>query len=270
MNREQKIMARVRDHYNEALEHFEESHIVGIWLQGSQNYGLDTPNSDVDTKLIVTPSFKDIALAAKPVSTTHIRENNEHIDFKDIRLYIETFRKQNLNFLEILFTPYFIINPLYEKEWNKLVIHREEIARMNPYRAVKSMKGVGLEKYFAMEHRYPSKADIIDLYGYDGKQTSHQIRVYDYLRRYIAGENYESCLRPTEELIPRITDYKLLNKIPLEEARLEAKRYLEMTEQIADKFCAEHEDKEDPAMRELLEDVSYGIMKISVEKELSV
>lgn len=268
MNREQKIMARVRDHYNEALEHFEESHIVGIWLQGSQNYGLDTPNSDVDTKLIVTPSFKDIALAAKPVSTTHIRANDEHIDFKDIRCYIDCFKKQNLNFLEILFTPYFIINPLYEKEWNKLVVHREEIARMNPFRAVKSMKGIGLEKYFAMEHRYPSKADIIDLYGYDGKQTSHQIRVYDYLRRYIAGEDYESCLRPTEELIPRIIDYKLLDKIPLEEARLEAKHYLEMTEKIANEFCAMREEKEDPAMRELLKNVSYNIMKISVEEEL--
>lgn len=268
MTREEMIMARLREHYEEALEHFEKSHIVGIWLQGSQNYGLDTPNSDVDTKLIVTPSFKDIALAAKPVSTTHIRANDEHIDFKDIRCYIDCFKKQNLNFLEILFTPYFIINPLYEKEWNKLVIHREEIARMNPFRAVKSMKGVGLEKYFAMEHRYPSKADIIDLYGYDGKQTSHQIRVYDYLRRYIAGEDYESCLHPTEELIPRIIDYKLLDKIPLEEARLEAKHYLEMTEKIVNEFCAMREEKEDPAMRELLENVSYNIMKISVEEEL--
>ena len=262
------IMARVQEHYDEALKYFEESHIVGIWLQGSQNYGLDTPDSDVDTKLIVTPSFKDIALAAKPISTTHIRENNEHIDFKDIRCYIDCFKKQNLNFLEILFTPYFIINPLYEQEWKRLVIHREEIARMNPYRAVKSMKGIGLEKYFAMEHRYPSKADTIDLYGYDGKQTSHQIRVYDYLRRYIAGEDYESCLHPTEELISRITDYKLLDKIPLEEARLEAKHYLEMTEKIADEFCAMHEEKENPAMRELLEEVSYNIMRISVKEEL--
>lgn len=84
MTREETIMARLREHYNEALEYFEESHIVGIWLQGSQNYMLDNSKSDIDTKLIVTPTFKDIALAAKPVSTTHIRENNEHIDFKDI------------------------------------------------------------------------------------------------------------------------------------------------------------------------------------------
>lgn len=264
------VMKRVQDHYDEALQYFPEEQIVGVFLQGSQNYGLDYEGSDVDTKLIVVPSFKDICLNRKPVSTTHVRANDEHTDWKDIRLYMETFRKQNLNFLEILFTPYYIINPMYKEEWDRLVAAREFIARMNPYRAVKSMKGIALEKFHAMEHRYPSKIDIIDKYGYDGKQTSHQLRVYDYLRRYIAGEDYESCLRPTEDLVPRIMDYKGLSIIPLEEARVEAKHYLDMTEEIADAFCAEHEDREEPWVRELLEDVSYNIMRISVERELKV
>ena len=263
------IMKRVQDHYDEALQYFPEEQIVGVFLQGSQNYELDYEGSDVDTKLIVVPSFRDICLNKKPVSTTHIRANDEHTDWKDIRLYVEHFRKQNLNFLEILFTPYCIINPMYKEEWDRLVAAREFIARMNPYRAVKSMKGIALEKFHAMEHRYPSKADIVDKYGYDGKQTSHQLRVWDYLRRYIAGEDYESCLHPTESLVPRIMDYKRLSIIPLEEARVEAKHYLAMTEEIADAFCAEREDREEPWVRELLEDVSYNIMRISVEKELS-
>lgn len=264
------VLKRVDDHYQEALQYFPRDQIVGCFLQGSQNYGLDHEGSDVDTKLIVVPSFKDICLNRKPISTTHVRANDEHTDWKDVRLYMETFRKQNLNFLEILFTPYFVINSAYYDQWMRLVEHREEIARMNPYRAVKSMKGVGLEKYHAMEHRYPSKVDIIDLYGYDGKQTSHQIRVWDYLRRYIAGESYESCLFPTPNLVPRIMDYKALSIIPLEEARLDAEKYKIWTENLADDFCAGHEEKEDPAMRELLEDVSYNIMKIAVEKELKV
>lgn len=262
------IMKRVRDHYEEALQYFPEEQIVGVFLQGSQNYGLDYEGSDVDTKLIIVPSFKDICLNAKPISTTHIRANDEHTDWKDIRLYMETFRKQNLNFLEILFTPYYIINPMYKEQWMRLVEHREQIARMNPYRAVKSMKGIAMEKYHAMEHKYPSKADIIDAYGYDGKQVSHLIRVWDYLRRYIEGASYKSCLRPTGQIVPRIMDYKALSKIPLQEARSDADRYKAMVETIADAFCDAHEEYEDPAMRDLLEDVSYNIMKISVEKEL--
>ena len=173
MTREEKIMSRLREHYDESLQYFKEEQIVGCFLQGSQNYELDYEGSDVDTKLIVVPSFKDICLNKKPVSTTHVRANDEHTDLKDVRLYMETFRKQNLNFLEILFTDFYIINPMYAEQWSRLVQCREQIARMNKHRAVKSMKGIAMEKYHAMEHRYPAKVDIIDKYGYDGKQVSH-------------------------------------------------------------------------------------------------
>lgn len=259
---------RMEEHMDEALTLFSEDRIVGLFLQGSQNYGLELPTSDVDTKLIVVPTFKDIALNRKPVSTTHVRENDEHIDLKDIRLYIETFRKQNLNFLEILFTDYFLVNPLYADQWVRLVRAREQIARMNPHRAVKSMKGIAMEKFHAMEHPYPTKLDLIEKYGFDGKQVHHLIRVDDYLTRYIAGEPYKDCLRPSDHLIERMMAYKR-HEIPLAEAREEAKEVLAHTTEIADEFCRYvAADEEDSAMRELLEDVSYNIMKIATLEEL--
>ena len=262
------VSERMEEHMDEALTLFSEDRIVGLFLQGSQNYGLDLPTSDVDTKLIVVPTFKDIALNRKPVSTTHVRENDEHIDLKDIRLYIETFRKQNLNFLEILFTDYFLVNPLYAEQWLRLVCAREQIARMNPHRAVKSMNGVAMEKFHAMEHPYPTKLDLIEKYGFDGKQVHHLIRVDDYLTRYIAGESYKDCLRPSEHLIERMMAYKR-HEIPLAEAREEAKEVLAHTTEIADEFCRHvAPDEEDPAMRALLEDVSYNIMKIATLEEL--
>ncbi len=267
-SRDRDILMRLSDHYDESLENFTKNQIVGLFLQGSQNYELDLPGSDVDTKLIVVPSFKDIALARKPVSTTHLRANEEHIDFKDIRLYMETFRKQNLNFLEILFTPFTMINSMYFDQWNRLIEERESIARMNPWRAVKSMKGIALEKYHAMEHAYPSKVDVLAKHGYDPKQLHHLVRVDNYLTRYIAGEKYADCLIPTPSRRPRIMDYKMLDRISLEEARCDALAIKMLVEKMADEFCATHPEEEDPAMRALLEDVSYNIMKIAVEKEL--
>lgn len=262
------IMKRVQEHYDEALQYFPEEQIVGVFLQGSQNYELDYEGSDVDTKLIVVPSFKDICLNKKPVSTTHVRANDEHTDWKDIRLYMETFRKQNLNFLEILFTDFYIINPMYKEEWDRLVAAREFIAHMNIHRAVKSMKGIAMEKYHAMEHRYPAKIDIIDKYGYDGKQVSHLDRVDDYLERYIAGEAYKDCLIPTSSRRSRMMDFKMLSVYSLEEARVIAKEILDHVTEMADEFCAAHPDKEEGWVRDLLEDVSYNIMRISVEREL--
>ena len=262
------IMERVREHYEEAKQYFPEDRIVLVALQGSQNYGLDLPGSDVDTKLIVVPTFEDIALNKKPVSTTHVRANDEHTDFKDIRLYIDTFKKQNLNFLEILFTDYFIINPLYAEQWNKLVDAREAIAHMNPYKAVKSMKGIALEKYHAMEHPYPTKMHLIEKYGFDGKQVHHLIRVDDYLTRCINGESYESCLKPSSSLVEHMLEYKR-HEIPLEVARKEAAEVLAHVTQVADSFCSNLVEQEDPEMRDLLQDVSYNIMKIATLKELT-
>lgn len=260
------VMDRVKEHYNEALTYFPEDRIVGIFLQGSQNYGLATPQSDVDTKLIVTPTFKDIAMNRKPVSTTHIRANEEHIDFKDIRLYIQTFRKQNLNFLEIFYTDFAIVNPIYEKQWNRLVESREAITHFNPYRSVQSMKGIALEKYHAMEHEYPSKIEVLKKYGYDPKQLHHLVRVEDYLGRYINGESYESCLDPgsmKQELI----EIKM-GKYSLADARSIADKAKAHVEEMAEYAYSIYPNEEDPEVNELFDDVQYEIMRIAVKGEL--
>ena len=258
------VKERLMEHLTEARQYFAEDQIVAIFLQGSQNYGLDLPDSDVDTKLIVVPSFKDICLNRKPVSTTHVRANNEHIDWKDIRLYMETFHKQNLNFLEILFTDYYWINPMYEDQWMRLVQKREQIARMNPWRAVKSMKGIAMEKYHAMEHEYPSKIEVLKEYGYDPKQLHHLLRVEEYIGRYIAGESYEDCLRP------RRPEYLLDVKrgyYDLDTARVVANTAINNVIRVADAFAEKVENKGDPEVDDILDGVQYGIMRQSVANE---
>jgi hypothetical protein len=156
---------------------------------------------------------------------------------------------------------------MYFDQWDRLIEERESIARMNPWRAVKSMKGIALEKYHAMEHAYPSKVDVLAKYGYDPKQLHHLVRVDNYLTRYIAGESYEDCLIPTDNMKEFLLEIKR-GKWPLGKARELAEISLAHVEGIADDFCEKTHDEEDPAMRELLEDVSYNIMKIAVEEEL--
>ena len=103
------IMERLNEHYQEAITIFPKDRILAIMIQGSQNYGLDYVGSDIDTKCIVLPTLEDICFNKKPTSYTHVRENNEHIDFKDVRKITEDFKKQNINFLEVLFTKYRIV-----------------------------------------------------------------------------------------------------------------------------------------------------------------
>ena len=263
------IMNGIRRHYEEALTLFPEDRIVGIFAQGSMNYGLDYEGSDIDTKCFLVPTLEDIIFNKKPISTTHIRANEEHIDFKDIRLFLTTVRKQNLNFMEILFTKYKIVNPTYEPMWNRLIENNEQIARYNPVGAVKTMKGIALEKYHAMEHRYPSKVDIIDKWGYDGKQLSHLIRVDEYLARYIAGEPYADCLITKKPELLIATKNMTNPKFTLEEARTIASLHLGAVTHIADEFVAAHKD--DPVdwhADVLLDDVQRDIMKLGIELEM--
>lgn len=260
------IMNRVQDHFEESLTMFDKSRIVGIFLQGSQNYGLQIPTSDVDTKLIVTPTFDEVVLNKKPISTTHVRANNEHIDLKDIRLMLATFRKQNLNFIEILFTPYFIVNPTFADEWGRLQAQKEKIAHYSPYSAVKTMKGIAMEKYHAMEHEYPSKLEVLAKYGYDPKQVSHLVRVQNFISSYLAGYPYEECLYPKDKDF--IMDIKL-GKYSLDEARKIADKYLKLVVNEADEFCNTHNKNDvDTTINELLDDVQYNIVKSALKGEV--
>lgn len=259
------VIERIHDHLEESYQYFPQSRVVGIFLQGSQNYGLDVEGSDVDTKLIVAPTFEEIAFNRKPHSTTHVRANDEHTDFKDIRLMMGCFRKQNLNFVEVLFTQYKWENPLYQEQWDRLVRERERIAHYSPYSAVKTMKGIALEKFHAMEHEYPSKLAILAKYGYDPKQLHHLLRVEEYLRRYINGESYEDCLKSKE---PDFLKSVKMGVYSLEEARQSAVATLDNVVLMADTFCEKTSKEFDPYVEELLNDVQYKIMKIAIEEEL--
>lgn len=261
------IMERMREHLQEAETLVPSKHIVGIFYQGSGNYGLDYEGSDVDTKCIVTPTFKDIALARKPMSTTHVRENDEHTDMKDIRLYVQTFRKQNLNFLEILYTPYQIFpNEQFFVQWKRLMDAREEITHYDPVRSVKSMMGIASEKFFAMEHHYPARMSWIEKYGYDPKQLHHLLRVSEYLDRYLAGEPYGDCLKTKQANYLKEVKQGLFC---LEAAREIAEKTYEAIHEKCDKFIEAHKnDPIDHAVDELLDDVAYEIMKQSVQRDL--
>ena len=257
--------SKFEDHVKEARELYPINNIVGVFLQGSQNYGLEVEDSDVDTKCILTPSFHGIAMNSKPISTTHVRENDEHIDLKDVRLLFKTFRKQNINFIEVLFTKYRWLNPLYEEQWMRLINKREEIAHMNLYAALKAMKGTALEKYHALEHPYPAKLEILAQWGYDPKQLHHLIRIREFILRYLGGVSYEECLRPCDlEYLKAVK----MGYHSLDEARSLAAVAANDCSAIVDQYCSTHEPEENKEVVNLLDDVQYQIMEISVEMEL--
>lgn len=258
------IMDRVREHYNEALEHFPEHKVVGIFYQGSGNYGLDYEDSDVDTKCIVLPNIKQLC-NNQLTSVTHIRKNDEHIDFKDVRIMFETFTKQNLNFLEILYSKYHIINPLYEGIWNEVIVKRDDITNMNHHSLIKSMKGIAGEKYHAMEHRYPSRIEWLDKYGYDPKQLHHLFRIREFMQRWINGEHFGDCLISVEP--EWLVDVKK-GKYYIDDARRLGKAAMDNIQKMYDDYLKICNYESNTSIFGFLDDLSYRMIKTGIEKEL--
>ena len=178
--------------------------VFGVFLQGSQNYGLSYEGSDIDTKSIILPSFRDLCLNKKEFSTTHVRKNGSHLDIKDIRGMFACFLKSNINFLEIIFTDYYRINAGYSIFWRTIQNHGEDFANYNRYRMVMSICGDILEKHKRLLKDTETTHDFVAKYGYNAKELHHMMRLEEFLKRwYIDGESFKNCLKSkkADELI---------------------------------------------------------------------
>lgn len=265
MSREDFINNRVKEHYDYIKDKYD---VIYLGLQGSQNYELDIYDedykSDIDTKAIIVPSFEDFVYNKGPVSKTIVLPNNEHIDIKDIRIMFDTFKKQNINFIEILFTKYQIINEEYKDLIQILLNAREEIARLNKNQALRCMAGMSMEKLKALQHPYPTIIDKINKYGYDPKQLHHILRMNDFIKKYVKGLKYKDCL------IPDNKEYLIEIKkgILSEEKAVElAQKTDAETKQIKDKYVTEKDTVSEYSI-EILDKVKLDILTKKFKKQL--
>lgn len=262
-----EVLKRVKEHCAEAqkLGH----NVVYTALQGSQNYGAAYEGSDVDTKNMVLPCFNDVVLNKRPVSYTHEMLNSEHVDVKDARLLLECFRKQNPNFVEVLFTDFYVVNGAQREEVMCLRENAEMVARYNNYASVASMAGMAMEKYKALEHPYPTIKWKIDKWGYDGKQLHHMMRMEQFMRRYCAGDPYGLCLDAStypnfEELMAAKR-----NEFSLEKAREKASACMGRVNKFREEYMASRPLLVNEEAKEMLDEVLVSMLRKSLKLELS-
>lgn len=203
-----RITERLISDYNKITELGHE--VLGVFLYGSYNYELGYAGSDIDTRCVILPSLEDLILNRQPVSTTVILEDDSHIELKDIRLLWRSFKRQNISFLEVLFTKFYYVPEKYQTLWQRVLEIREDIAHIDRHLAVNCIANMVLEKSKNLCHPYPTLLDKIEKYGYDNKQLHHCLRCRQLLDRYISGEPFASCLiaNDRQELIEVKSTYK--------------------------------------------------------------
>ena len=242
--------------------------VVGVFLYGSHNYNMATEHSDVDTKAIVLPHFDDIVDSKDWVSKEYQRdEDGGKLEVKDIRLMFNNYLKQNINFMETLFTKYFELNPVYTGLWLGAVVkNREAIAHYCPQKSVLTMYGNMKAKYKSMLHRAPHSEFDIDNYGYCLKDFHHIARLYDFISRYIEGEeSYEQILIPKNPEL--LISYKI-NPIPVEEAKKFAEEMINKTSAMVDRYVENKNLEVDEKVKDSLRNIQKAMIANSLRGEL--
>lgn len=176
---DEKIMAHKEKLISEGID---EKHILGIFLYGSQNYKCDLEDSDVDTKAIYIPS-KEEAIFDKPRVREYKLSNGEHCELMDVRHFVDNLKKQNINFVEVLYTNYFGLNPTYMDIWkDKFIKNRDLISHYDMKKCITSI--CGQAKHTLLQNPY------------DGKKVGNGFRLMYFLRHYSENKLYEECLIP--------------------------------------------------------------------------
>lgn len=173
----------------EILAHIEEetgfdSHrILYLGLYGSQNYSMDSPKSDIDCECFIFPSHDDIVYA-RPLYSKLIHTPYGTCHIKDIRAMFNELRKSSPNILEILYTPYAIINKNYE-----FLIHQitdtffVHIASLSKFKLLKGLEGL-LNRY----------SDDLE----DPKYLANAMRIYDMILGVLKEDPYDILITPDD------------------------------------------------------------------------
>ena len=166
------IMDHVKAHHNKVIDILGGT-VVMTSLIGSQNYRLNTENSDYDTFSLILPSFEDLALARDPIAGEFEVEDGKCM-YKDVRVALNLLKKPSPNSLEVFFSDYMYINPQYIQVFNdylKYPPHAQYMMHCNYQHMIDAC--VGMTAQLA-KRNMPS-----------GKKLSHAIRMKNMLPYYL-------------------------------------------------------------------------------------
>ena len=118
MSHEETLYDRVNDLHKVVAARMREvdDELIYTALFGSQNYKMDSWDSDVDVHCMYAPHPKRI-ITESSVHYPLIENDNAyggHADVKTVHDMLVQYRKGNLNFLETLWTPYITVTPGWE------------------------------------------------------------------------------------------------------------------------------------------------------------
>lgn len=193
------ILGRLREQANEAIEFLnkeglklnDDYYYEGIYLQGSQNYRTDRPDSDVDSKFILLPTFKGM-LRRKKMVYDITTSRGEKVSIKPLGDYLDLFWKGNINNLEILTTEYFEPSAFIQD------LRREgfadKVANLVQGTLWAASLGMMSQKRKSVEKGTETTKAFVERNGYDPKDAGHLLRINALLESLSIGVPFTEAL----------------------------------------------------------------------------
>jgi len=167
---------------------FEGRTVVLSALVGSWAYNLNTPESDMDFKHFVAPTFDDL-YHGKMFATAHTSETLDY-DVHDIRKLGELLWKSNLNYLVVLFAKQKEYHP--SLQW--LFDNADNIGKMNLPYFYNATMGMHHEKMKSLLKGTGTTQALVDKFGYDTKQACHAFRCLTVLLNVSCGQSIREAI----------------------------------------------------------------------------
>jgi hypothetical protein len=190
----QEIMNVLKGDYNSLLK--EGYDLFGVFLFGSQNYGLDCENSDIDVKAIYLSKDKEevVMNSGNVLISTGIFSRSQtegQINMMSPEVFINNLSLNYHTWFELLYTGYYIINPKHSLVWNEILTLREKLAKQDKYSFIDSQLNCIVDQI-------PQAITGDDLVLIN-KRLSTFYRLKFLIEKYVLDFPYELCLIPTEE-----------------------------------------------------------------------
>lgn len=185
-------------------------------LSGSHLRNLNTPDSDLDYKRFIIPSFNSLFNGKMVKNLTTSSEVD--IETHDIRRLVGLLEKANITYVELLFSPE--IKTYGYSEMEGLISMRESIASMNLSSLFSSNIGIyNSQREQMTKETSEDTARLIAIHGYNPKKfyvAQHFLRV---LRKYCEQDftNFASVVWYTGKEREEMLEYKS-GVYPLSEA----------------------------------------------------
>lgn len=144
-----ELLTRVKEDWINLNKNYktDDRALLGIFVVQKANFGFAKKSSDIDTLAVIIPSLEEIAVGTSPTQGAYLMHREGG------RIYLENFLRlfddyynPNSYVKEIFYTPYFYINPYYQKIFSQLQINTEKQTDINRHRLVVSEDPLSAEQ----------------------------------------------------------------------------------------------------------------------------